>query len=167
MAVLAGIANFGALEDGDTTLAAWLFSAVAALDVIVALALYAFFSPAHRRLALAVSLCRAAYAAAFAVAIGLLFAGGTAAFHTVWQAALLVFGAHLALLALLIRRTGGAPAWLAVLVAVAALGYLVDSTVHLLAGGAAFELSTVTFIGEVALLGWLLIRGGRGAAAVA
>ena len=88
MAVLAPIANFGALlnlvVDGDPAATAsnilsstglfrtgiFLFLVVAILDVIVAWALYYLFLPANRALSLLTAWFRLAYAAVFVVAAG-------------------------------------------------------------------------------------------------
>jgi hypothetical protein len=87
MAVLAGVANFGAIEglvtDGDATKTATDITAsagffrlgiaamvvVVILDVVVAWALMTFFGPVHKGVARLAAWLRLAYAAIFAVAI--------------------------------------------------------------------------------------------------
>jgi hypothetical protein len=87
ISVLAGLANFGALESlvasGDATKTAQAISAsggtfrlaiaafvvVAVLDAVVACTLYAFFRPVNRQVALLAGGLRLAYSAVFAVAI--------------------------------------------------------------------------------------------------
>jgi Domain of unknown function (DUF4386) len=87
MAVLAGLANFGAIErlvtDGDATKTAhdilaspgWFRFAIVALvlvailDVVVAWALFVFFKPVHEGVSRLAAWMRVAYAAVFAVAV--------------------------------------------------------------------------------------------------
>jgi hypothetical protein len=89
IAVLAGLADFGAVEGlvtGDdpsktahdvlasewtSRLAIAAFVLVAVLDAVVAWALYAFFKPVSREMALLAGWLRLTYAAVFAVAISL------------------------------------------------------------------------------------------------
>lgn len=162
MAVLAPIAVFAAAPAGLTALAGLIILLVVVLDVIVAYALSAALDPQGGILARVTTGLRLVYAAAFAVAATQLVAGDEAAFQTIWDAALLVFAAHLLAVALLGWRTRALPWWVSVLVAIAGLGYLIDALAPLFTLG--FEVSTVSFVGEVALLLYLLIRGGRPAA---
>lgn len=78
------------------------------------------------------------------------------------------FGASLLVLAALIRCSGTWPSWLAVLVAIAGAGYLIESFGMVMApGNEALYTMIVTFsavIGEFALTGWLLVKGFRGKA---
>jgi hypothetical protein len=139
ISILAGLANFGAVEglvtgdDATTTahdilaseetfrLVVAAFVVVAVLDAVVAWALYAFFTPVNRELALLAGWLRLAYAAVFTVAISLKLLG--------------------------------------ILVAVAGAGYLVDSFGALLFSGHALSVAAVTFVGEFLLMLWLLVKG--------
>ncbi|GAA5051338.1 hypothetical protein HNP84_006479 [Thermocatellispora tengchongensis] len=197
MAVLAGLANFGVVENlvtaGDAEQTARDIRAseglfrlgvaglllVAILDVVAAWALMVFFRPAHEGLATLTAWLRAVYAAVFAVAIAqlagvpaLLGAAGhpqapaeallkITAFHDIWDAGLTLFGLHLALLGYLAYISGYVPRLLGVLVAFAGLGYLVDSLGTFLVPGYALEAAVFTFVGEVALMVWLLAKGRR------
>jgi Domain of unknown function (DUF4386) len=203
ISVLAGLANFGAVEGlvtgGDATktaldilasegtfrLAIVAFVVVAVLDAVVAWALYAFFTPVDREMALLVGWLRLAYAAVFAVAIsqlaGVLHLLGNSDylrtftpdqvrtqallkvtdFHDIWTVSLVLFGAHLLLVGYLVYRSGFAPKLLGVLVAVAGAGYLVDSFAALLFADYAFSVSAFTFVGEFLLMLWLLIKGRK------
>ncbi|HWV24625.1 MAG TPA: hypothetical protein VNZ58_10590 [Thermomicrobiales bacterium] len=58
MAILGGYANFGALESDNTSLAAWLFSLVVVLDIIVAIALYTYLESVDRHLSRATATMR-------------------------------------------------------------------------------------------------------------
>jgi Domain of unknown function (DUF4386) len=201
ISVLAGLANFGAVDnlvtasDATTTaqdilasegmfrLAIAAFVVVAILDAVVAWALYAFFTPVNREVALLAGWLRLAYAAVFAVAISQL--AGTlhllrnadylrtftpdqldtqallkiADFHDIWAVSLVLFGTHLVLIGYLIYRSGFAPKLLGALVAIAGAGYLLDSFGALLFSDYAISVSAVTFVGEFLLMVWLLFKG--------
>lgn len=156
------------------------FLLVVVLDVVVAIALHRYFSPVDRYLSRFTAMFRIVYALVFLVAISQLasislgiglaslatpsqFEIGQKleAFQTIWMDALVLFGIHLALLARLAWRSTYVPTWLAVLLLVAGLGYLIDSIVYLAAEGYMLNISAGTFVGEVALIFWLLIWGIR------
>src|SRR5699024_5340853 len=132
------------------------------LDVIVAFALTAVLDPNDTTLGRITVGLRLAYAAAFAVAASELLGGDAERFQQIWDASLMVFAAHLMAVALLAWRGGVVPRVIAVLVLIAGLGYFVDALSPMFTLG--FEVSTISFVGEVALLLWLLIRGGRNTA---
>lgn len=162
MAVVSPLAVFLALPDDRTTLAGALMLLVAVLDVVVALALVPVLSPAGRSLARTAAAVRIAYAAALAVASLLLLTGSDAdRFTEIWDLALGVFGLSLLAVGVLLWRLHAAPRWLGALVVVAGLGYLVDAIVAALAPGALPELGAFTFVGEVALIGWLVVHALR------
>jgi hypothetical protein len=203
VAVLAAAANFGAVQrlvtEGNATRTAVDIGAaratfslgiaalviVAALDIVVAMALRAFFVPVNRRLASLASWLRVSYAAIFAVAISQLFAalrllesahhltGSTLdhrraealqrieAFDDIWRVSLILFGLHLVLIGYLTYRSGYAPRVLGVLLVIAGAGYLVDSLGGILSDSYSVNVSAVTFIGEALLLVWLLVKGRR------
>jgi hypothetical protein len=48
-----------------------------------------------------------------------------------------------------------------ILVVVAGVGYLVDATAALLVPGTVLGVATFTFVGELVLIVWLFMRGGR------
>ncbi|RVX38831.1 uncharacterized protein DUF4386 [Nonomuraea polychroma] len=199
LAVLAGFANFGVLEnlvaEGDAQRTAQNireaetlfrygvagFLVVAVLDVVVAWALLVFFAPVHEGVATLAAWFRAVYAGVFTVAIAqlagvpsLLGAADTTggrldaevlskinAFHDIWDAGLSLFGLHLALLGYLAYKARYVPRLVGVLVLIAGLGYLVDSLGRLLVPGSSIEAAMFTFVGEVVLMVWLLVKGGR------
>lgn len=158
---------------------------VVALDVVVAWALYVFLRPVNEGLSLIAALFRVSYAAILAAAVGnlvdmldLLTTGtyaealGTAgtnalalaeyvAFTNTWDVGLAVFGVHLLLIGYVAFEAHYIPDAIGVLVAIAGLGYVVDSLGVLLVGTYGFELAMVTFIGEVVLLAWLLYAGRK------
>ena len=59
----------------------------------------------------------------------------------------------------LIIRSGFLPKVIGILLIVAGMGYLVDFTLFFLVPDVVLNVSSFTFVGEVALLLWLLIRG--------
>jgi hypothetical protein len=159
---------------------------VACLDVIVAWALYAFFRQSGRTAAQLLAWFRTGYAVAFVIAIAHLLVAaielhnvapaGTATatgrmsnevfsqinqFQDIWQLALILFAMHLLLIAWLALRSGRLPRVVAALVAIAGAGYLADSAGPLLWSGYTIQLTAVTFVGEVALMVWLLIFAAR------
>jgi Domain of unknown function (DUF4386) len=150
---------------------------VAALDVVVALALYRVFQPASRDLSLLAAWLRVAYAAIFVAAIAQLggvlrlvpeageasgqVLSGVHAYEDVWSAGLLIFGGHLLVLGALVVRTAYSPTVLGVLLVIAGLGYAVDSFGELLFAGYDVSVAAFTFVGEVVLIFWLLLRGRR------
>ena len=131
---------------------------VALLDVIVAWGLTEAFRPVDRGVAVLAGWLRVVYAVVFIVAITQLAGGQPAAYHQIWQVGLLVFGVHLVLVGRLVARSGWLPRWLGVLVAVAGVGYVVDSVLAVLLVAMPFSVSTVTFVGELLLAGWLVRR---------
>lgn len=180
MSVLAGFANFGVVErvagPQDTTTALFRVAVLAlvvvvALDVLVAWALREFFAPVHHAVATLAAWFRLAYAAVFLVAIADLFAAAGSAealariddFRGVWDLGLVLFGVHLVLVGYLAHRSRNLPTVLGVLVAVAGLGYVVDGAATVLVADYAVNLAAVTFVGEVLLMLWLLVRA-RGTA---
>jgi hypothetical protein len=162
MAVLSPLALYAALPAGAAGAAALLLALVAALDVVAAVALAALLRGGGRMLADVAAALRIAYAAAFTVAIGALLApADVALFQRIWDVALIVFAFHVALVAVLLWRSPGAPRWLAALVATAAAAYLIDGGLHALAPGSAVSVGGVAVVGELALTVWLLVQGLR------
>lgn len=162
------------------TLAVVALFAVACLDVLVGWALRAFLDHAQPTVALLAAWCRTGYAVVLAVAVahltgvaGLLRDGagadrlradgypGLTGFQQVWSLGLLLFGVHLLLVGWLAWRSDTVPTWVAALVAVAGAGYLADSAGPLVAADYPVQVAGVTFVGEVVLLGWLLVHAAR------
>ena len=164
LALMTVIAPFGlliALPDGKTDVAAGAVLAIATLDVVAAVALAIVLMPAGPLLAGLTAGLRITYAAVFAVAGAFLFAPAERSrFESIWDAGLLIFGVHLVVVGLAIWRIDTIPTWLGALVGIAGVGYITD-TFLALASGTSFSLAAFTFVGEVTLLVWLLIRGGR------
>lgn len=210
LSALAGFANFvavqGLVTEGDPArtanaiidgqglfrLGVLGFYVAAALDIVVAWALYRVFAPGrHQAMSLVTAWFRISYAGVFLVAAAYLattlepltnesHAGFTETqrhalawsrietFEATWSAGLALFGIHLALLGYLMLRREGRPARIiGVLLVVAGAGYLFNSTAELLLPNLTFDVASFTFVGEVVLMVWLLIRGLRPATRLA
>jgi hypothetical protein len=191
IAILAGIGNFGALaplitlgdaaktaaaiggSDTQFRLGVLCMLIAAVLDIVVAAALLRILEPVNRMLALAAAWFRVAYTAVFVVAIsqlalvpGLLDEPEAAlnsvhGYYAIWRIGLILFAAHLLLVGYLAFRSGFVPRWLGILIAVAGAGYLIDGVGTILVADYLPTVSTFTFIGEVALIGWLLWNAAR------
>lgn len=155
------------------------------LDVIVAWGLYVFLRPVNWSLSLLGGWFRLVYSAIFFVALinlvnalGLLTDADSStlfaadqipsqvmlslnAFYAGWDAGLVIFGLHLVIVGYLVFTSGNMPRVLGLLVIIAGLGYTIDTFSALLLPGFGVTLSMFTFIGEVLLGFWLLIKGVR------
>lgn len=160
-------------------------SVVVALDVAVAWALYHVFSPVSTGISLLAAWFRLVYAGVLLVAVSHLIEvlrllgddpylaafntdqlqaqalSGIHSFGEVFGAGLLLFGLHLLIVGCLAYRSGYVPRVLGVLLAVAGLGYVVDSIGAILFQGSWTDVSSFTFIGEFLLALWLVVRGRR------
>ena len=146
---------------------------VVILDIVVAAALLRLFEPVNRSVSTMAAWFRVAYAAVYLVAIiqlvialGLLDDAPLAlrainAYDTIWHVGLILFGVHLLLIGYLAYRSGFMPKIFGILLVVAGLGYLVDGFVLVLVPGPSISIAAFTFVGEVALIFWLLIVGRR------
>jgi hypothetical protein len=191
MAVLAVFGNFVALqplvtpEDATKTamdisnseaLFRWGIASlilVAVLDIIVAAALLRLFEPVNRSLAITAAWFRVAYAAVYLVAIiqlvvalGLLGDPEQAlraidAYGTIWLVGLIFFGINLLLIGYLAYRSGFMSKVFGILLVIAGLGYIADGFLAVLVPDPPISIGQFTFIGEVALIFWLLIKGTR------
>ncbi|MEO8221793.1 MAG: DUF4386 domain-containing protein [Specibacter sp.] len=189
MALLSAFAVFGALggigSAGDTSRVAqaitdseslfrWGILAlilVAVLDVIVAAGLLEVFAPVSRKVSTLAAYFRVAYAGVFLVAISqlpgmLADAGGSASveqrvqtFDDLWHVGLVFFGVHLVLIGWLAYRSGWVATIFGVLLVVSGLGYLADTVGTVLVPGYSPVIAQFTFVGEVALIFWLLVKG--------
>lgn len=155
------------------------FVLIAILDVVVACALYVLLEPFGRLVSFMAAAFRLVYAAILGAATAHLLdalslldrgqAAGTAgadlpdqvlgaieAFEGTWQLGLALFGVHLVLLGYLFHRSGYVPRVVSLLVAIAGLGYVVDSLGAVLYSGYSLSIASVAFVGEVLLMLWLL-----------
>jgi hypothetical protein len=81
------------------------------------------------------------------------------AFNDIWAGSLILFGLHLIVVGYLAYRSGYVPRSLAVLLVIAGLGYLCDSFGPVLSAGYSIDVKNFTFICELLLAFWFLIRG--------
>lgn len=167
------------------SLYAWV--AIVTVDTALAVVLYALLAPVDRVHSMVAAAFRLVYSAALGAmlvhafhAYGLLFSADTAAgrgpgevqdlaldqlvtFHAGFLVALVVFGAHLVALGTLFLRSGCVPRVISVLLVAAGVGYVGDSFAALLGDGAPTMVSVVllapAILGELALTGWLLVKG--------
>src|SRR5664280_2850225 len=143
---------------------------VAALDVVVAWALYRVFKPVSRAVSRLAAWLRIAYAGVFVVGISQLV-GATRlhaqalqhinTFTNIWDAGLVLFGLSLFVLAYLAYRSGYVPKLLGVLLAIAGFGYVLDTVVRALIRGSSSDISAITGMSEFVFALWLVIRGRR------
>lgn len=170
-------------SEGVFRLGVGLLYAVVVLDVVVAWALYAVFTPTNGAISRLAAWFRLAFATVFTAAIGQLAGvpdvlGNTEysasftpeqlhgqamlkidAFTDIYMAALILFGVHLCLLGYLAYTSGYVPRFIGVLLVIAGVGYAFDSFVTVFTAGSPFAISTITFLGEFVLALWLLFRG--------
>lgn len=159
---------------GQARLAAAGLIIVVILDVIVAWGLYIVLRSVNPSLSLLGGWLRLAYAAIFAVAINsLLNALHTGlmdpalagffleSFNSLWQIGLIIFGLHLCVVGYLAWQAEFIHWLFGLLLIIAGLGYIVDGFGTVLIPDYSLDLAVFTFIGEVALILWLLIRGRK------
>lgn len=168
-------------SEGTFRLAVAGLYVVVVLDLVVAWALFRFLAPVNAWIARLAAWLRVAYAVVFLVAISQLAAvpdmlsvadyqGAFGeqqlqaqamlkleAFNHTWMAALLLFGAHLAVLGYLTIRSGYVPRVIGVLLVIAGSGYVVDTVSSVLSADPVV-ISTFTWPGEFLLAVWLVVR---------
>ena len=161
------------------------FIIVIILDVVVAWALYVLLKPVNKSLSLLTAWFRLVYATIFGIAllnlvIVLHLLSGADyltvfetdqlpaqvtlflnAFSYGWQIGYVFFGLHLFVLGYLVFKSGYIPRILGVLLIIAGLGYLIDSFGIFLLPNYEATISLVTFIGELLLMLWLLLKGAK------
>jgi Domain of unknown function (DUF4386) len=171
-------------SEGAFRLAVAALYLVIVLDVVAAWALFQFFASVSSWLSQLSAWLRVAFAVVFLGALsqlaavpGLLSDAGYQdafgeqqlqaqamvkidAFNHTWMAALLLFGAHLALLGYLAYRSGYVPRPVGVLLVIAGAGYAFDTFSSVISADPVV-ISTFTFLGEFVLAVWLVVRGGR------
>ena len=147
--------------------------AVVVLDIVAAAGWFALFRPVNRVVSSVAAVARAVYGVIFAVAIAQLVVasaqlneplaalGSTEAFWTIWQASLGLFGIALLITAWLAYRSGFVPRILGILLGIAGIGYLADLIGLTFVGGFAPTFGLFGFVGETAIIVWLLTRGRR------
>lgn len=170
-----------------TSIGAWF--AIVAIDVALSFTLYRLIEPADRTLAMITAGFRLTYSAiigayvlklvdAFTILNGAERLASSDAAATVlsavdsfsngFLAALVFFGAHLVLLGIALVRSAAVPQVIGYVLAVAGVGYVIDSMASFFLGGHSETLSilllTPAIVGEAGLALWLLFKGWRQAA---
>ena len=172
-------------SEGLFRLGICFFLIVAVFDIIVAWALYIFLKPVNKSLSLLTAWFRIIYATILGVVLiylinvlqllngaDYLATFGTNQLQTQamlslntfilgWEFGLIIFGFHLLLLGYLIFKAGYMQKILGILIILASLGYLIDGFGKLLSSNYNISISVFTFIGEVILIFWLLIKGRK------
>lgn len=185
-------ATFANLLQSETVfrLAILSFIITIIFDVVVAWALWVLLKPVHKNISLFAAWFRLVHAIVFAVGLYHLVAvirisfGNSAMynlteseaasqvilyfmqFNDTWLIGLIFFGIHLIALGYLLLKSKPAPKFIAILLYIAGIGYMIDSAAGLLVPNyAEMEmLSTIIVIipgvvGELAFTIWLLARG--------
>ena len=158
----------------------------AVLDLVVAWALYFVLKPVNKSLSLLSAWFRMAYTAILVVAlsnfVNALHLLGSAdylaafepsqlhaqvmllldSYDNVWTLGYVIFGLHLITLGYLLFNSDYFPKFLGILVIIAGIGYLIDHLGIILFPNYSLNISIYTFIGELLLFIWLLIRGFKG-----
>lgn len=159
------------------------FLVVIILDVVVAWGLYVLLKPVSTSVAVLMAWARLVYTVIFAVAVvNLLDAvhvvtdptyqaafqpaqrnaqmmASLNAFNAGWAVALVFFGIHLILIGYLAIQSGYLPKLVGVLLVIAGLGYAMDSFILFLLPDYVATAALFTFVGELVLALWLVIRG--------
>lgn len=134
---------------------------VVLLDVFVALLLIPILRSGGTSLAYCTAVLRVLYAIGlFGASILLIISQNGAPFYEIWNYSLALFGLHLLVAGVAMWRSPELPTVIGVLLLIAGTGYLFDSVTTMF-NIETMSLSEFTFIGEVALLLWLLWSGFR------
>jgi hypothetical protein len=182
---IAGTANNLMASEGLFRLGICCFLVVAVLDILVAWALYVFLKPVNRSLSMLAAWFRLVYATILVVVLihlinVLQLLNGTDyisaftvdqihaqimlslnRFTLGWESGLIIFGIHLLLLGYLVFRAGYMRKVLGILIILAASGYMIDGFGKIISPDYDLPVSMFTFIGEVILIFWLLIKGRK------
>ncbi len=166
--------NKGLFQAG---IAGWFV--IAALDILVAVALFHVVWPVSARLAAIGAWVRTLYGVVLGAAtfqlvsiLGLLDGPMTAAtssevlqkteaFIDIWYLGLILFGIHLMVVGFLAFRSGYIPRFVGSVVAIAGFGYLFDAAVRAVVTDPSLSLSMITGAGELVMGVWFVARGGR------
>ena len=157
----------------------------AVLDLLAAWALYILLKPVKRSMSLLAAWFRVAYTVMLVVSLGHLLSSiklldadylialgpdhlqaqvmlSVNAFRNIWNISYVLFGLHLVVLGYVVLKSSFLPRFLGILLFIAGGGYLVDAFGMVLFSDYTLNIAIYTFVGEVFLLIWLLIRGFKG-----
>lgn len=161
MAIASPIGFLVALPQEQFTSTAFVGFVVVLLDICVALLLIPILRSGGTALANWASVLRIFYATGlFTATILLVIRQNGELFTQVWDYSLALFGFHLIVAGIAMCRSTELPTIIGVLLLIAGAGYLFDSVTTMF-NVETMSLSEFTFIGEVALLLWLLWSGFR------
>ena len=161
MAIASPIGFLVALPQEQFTITAFVGFVVVLLDICVALLLIPILRSGGTALANWASVLRIFYATGlFTATILLVIRQNGELFTQVWDYSLALFGFHLIVVGIAMCRSTELPTIIGVLLLIAGAGYLFDSVTTMF-NVETMSLSEFTFIGEVALLLWLLWSGFR------
>ena len=166
LAVPAAAAVSSGAPDGTAArLAGVAFLLVAVLDVVAAWGLHLLLRRRATPASTATLVSRAGYAVLLAGSAAVLaWPGGAGAtgFVREWSVALVVFGLHLIIAGTALWRTRIAPRAVALVTVLAGVAYLLDDVLTRLAGTDASVVLVPLMLGELVLVGWLLVVAHRG-----
>ena len=154
-------------------------------DIVVAWALYIFFKPVNQSLSLLAAWLRLMYTTIYLMALlnlikvfsllksGTYFAANSPeqafdlilfhirTFGTEWEFGLILFGIFLLVLGYLCVKASYVPSWVGWAVIISGAGYLVIHAGKFLYPSVDTDFLMFTFVGELILMGWLLVKGSR------
>lgn len=169
--------NLTAISSGSTFVwVVYAFLAIALLDLAAAWGLHVVFRDSDVRLSLISAILRAVYGVALAVlallylqpAPGLAIVSADPALQSIskfmdgWRISLGVFGLHLIVLGVIGFKALNFHSFLAALVVLAGVGYVVDAVGPALVNDYALNAAAYVFFGELLLMIWLFYRAWRG-----
>jgi hypothetical protein len=152
------------------------FMVVIVMDITVAWGLYVFFKPVNQQISFIGAVLRTVYAVIFAFALSSLFiflgrdinmiqnmqmSNRLDSFNHLWQMGLFVFSIHLGVIGYLVLKSTFVPKYLGILLLIAGVGYMIDSIGKTLIADYTLTISAFTFIGELVLMIWMLVKGGK------
>jgi len=144
---------------------------VIVLDLVVAVAWFWLFVTVDTRLSAVAAWLRVAYTALFAVAaaqLAIAFVqrdeperalGAINAFSAMWLSSLGLFGIHLLVIGYLAIRASFIASIFGILLAIAGVGYIADAIGVMFALDLPVTFGSIGFVGEVAIIVWLFVRG--------
>jgi hypothetical protein len=177
------LGSFGLFE---ASMAGWVL--VVALDAAIAVALYVLLKQVNRGLSVATAASRFVYTTALAVVVANLFTAHSALakvdagtgdaiqlsataltalerFGDGFLIALVFFGLHLILLGVLLHRSGYVPKAFGILLVIGGIGYIADTIGTFFVPGHGGLITAIliapSFVGEIGLTLWLLVKGVR------
>lgn len=161
MAIASPIGFLVALPQEQFTITTIVGFVVVLLDICVALLLIPILRSGGASLAYCTAALRVLYAIClFGASTLLIVRQNGAPFYEIWNYSLAIFGLHLIVAGIAMWRSRELPTVIGVLLLIAGTGYLFDSVTTMF-NIETMSLSEFTFIGEVALLLWLLWSGFR------